>query len=73
MTIIFTSTDYLLSLPMIILAVFALGILLIDLMLPRSGNGSTPSSLSSACAFSAAAVLKMQYAHFRAGRPGVGS
>ena len=31
----FTGTDYLLSLPIVMLTVFALGILLIDLMIPR--------------------------------------
>ena len=31
----FSSTDYLLALPMLLLAMFALGILLIDLMLPK--------------------------------------
>ena len=30
----FTATDYLLSLPIVMLTVFALGILLIDLMIP---------------------------------------
>ncbi len=30
----FTSNDYLLALPMLLLTVFALGILMIDLMLP---------------------------------------
>src|SRR5512146_2570203 len=34
MTPFFTGTDYLLSLPMILLSLFALGILIIDLMLP---------------------------------------
>jgi hypothetical protein len=31
-------------LPMVELTIFALGILLIDLMIPRAGSGSTPSA-----------------------------
>jgi hypothetical protein len=31
----YSSTDYLLALPMLLLTVFALGILMIDLMLPQ--------------------------------------
>ena len=34
----FSTTDYLLALPMLLLTLFALGILMIDLILPSSGN-----------------------------------
>jgi NADH-quinone oxidoreductase subunit N len=69
----FTSTDYLLTLPMIMLAVFGMGILLIDLMLPREWKRINAVTALIGLAFSAASVWKIQHAHFGDGRPVVGS
>ena len=72
-TSFFTSTDYLLTLPMILLAVFAMGILLIDLMLPPEGKRANALMALVGVGFSAAAVWKVQHAHFTTGRSVVGS
>jgi NADH-quinone oxidoreductase subunit N len=69
----FTSTDYLLSLPMIMLAVFGMGILLIDLMLPREWKRANAWTALIGLAFSAAALWKIQHAHYSDGKPVVGS
>jgi NADH-quinone oxidoreductase subunit N len=69
----FTSTDYLLSLPMIMLAVFAMGILLIDLMLPREWKRANAWTALIGLAFSAAGVWKIQHAHYSNGQSVVGS
>ena len=52
----FTSTDYLLTLPMIMLAVFGMGVLLIDLMLPRELKRANAWVALLGLAFSTAAV-----------------
>ena len=57
---LFTGTDYLLGLPMIMLTVFGLGILLIDLMLPREWKRFNAYTALVGLAFSAAAVFKIQ-------------
>ena len=59
----FSSTDYLLALPMLLLALFALGILLIDLMLPREWRQVNAFVALAGVAFSAAAVGKLQWAY----------
>ena len=69
----FTSTDYLLTLPMIMLALFAIGILLIDLLLPAEWKRINAFTALLGVAFSAAAVWKVQHAHFRNGQSVVGS
>jgi len=73
MTSFFTATDYMLTLPMIMLAVFAMGILLIDLLLPPEWKRLNAWTALGGLAFSAAAVWKIQHAHFITGRPLVGS
>ena len=67
----FTATDYLLSLPIILLTLFALGILLIDLLVPPEWKWLNAVTALIGIAFSAAAVVKIQLAQVpieRAGR-----
>jgi NADH-quinone oxidoreductase subunit N len=59
----FTGTDYVLALPMILLTLFALGILLIDLMLPPEWKWANAVTAFAGVLFSAAAVF------FRIHRP----
>ena len=59
----FSSTDYLLALPMLLLTLFALGILLIDLMLPKEWKPVNAFIALAGLAFSAAAVGKLQLAY----------
>ena len=56
----FTSTDYLLALPITLLALFALGILLIDLMLPTEMKWANAVTALVGVLFSAAGVYKIQ-------------
>jgi NADH-quinone oxidoreductase subunit N len=56
----FTSTDYLLVLPMTLLALFALGILLIDLMLPIEQKWANAVTALIGLLFSAKAVYNIQ-------------
>jgi NADH-quinone oxidoreductase subunit N len=58
----FTATDYLLSLPIILLTLFALGILLIDLLVPPEWKWLNAVTALIGIAFSAAAVIKIQLA-----------
>jgi len=58
---------------MIMLAVFGMGILLIDLMLPKEWKRANAWTALIGLAFSAAAVAKIQQAHFRDGKSVVGS
>src|ERR1700691_2160872 len=58
----FTGTDYLLSLPIILLSLFALGILLIDLMVPPEWKWTNAVTAVVGVLFSAAAVVKIQLA-----------
>ena len=55
----FTSTDYLLALPMTLLTLFALGILLIDLMLPREQKWANAVTAFVGLLFSAKAVYNI--------------
>src|SRR5580692_4312641 len=66
----FTGTDYLLSLPIVMLTVFALGILLIDLMIPPEWKWTNAVTALMGILFSAAGVLKIQYAQFEAAKLG---
>src|SRR5580693_8862890 len=66
----FTGTDYLLSLPIVMLTVFALGILLIDLMIPPEWKWTNAVTAVMGILFSAAGVLKIQYAQFEAAKLG---
>ena len=64
----FTSTDYLLALPMTLLTLFALGILLIDLMLPPEQKWANSITAFIGLCFSAKAVYNIQ--HWLGGSPG---
>src|SRR5271170_4364293 len=66
----FTGTDYLLSLPIVMLTVFALGILLIDLILPPEWKWTNAALALVGVLFSAAGVLKIQYAQLEAAKAG---
>ena len=66
----FTATDYLLSLPIIMLTVFALGILLIDLIIPPEWKWTNAVTAFIGVLFSAAGVMKIQYAQFEAAKVG---
>ena len=59
----FSSTDYLLVLPMVLLSLFALGVLLIDLLLPQQWKQVNAFIALAGLAFSAAAVGKLQFAY----------
>jgi NADH-quinone oxidoreductase subunit N len=61
----FGATDYLLSLPIVLLTLFALGILLIDLMLPAEWKWANAATALVGVFFSAAGVWRIQnaYAH----------
>ena len=69
----FSSNDYLLALPMLLLTVFALGILMIDLMLPKQWKQVNAITALIGIAFSAAAVGKLHYAYNVAARQGLQS
>jgi NADH-quinone oxidoreductase subunit N len=58
----FSVTDYLLALPIILLTLFALGILLIDLMLPAEWKWVNPVTAFVGILFAAAGVWKIQVA-----------
>ena len=59
----FSSTDYLLALPMLMLAMFALGILLIDLLLPKEWKLVNAFVALAGIAFSAISVGKLHWAY----------
>ena len=63
----FSAGDYLLALPMILLTIFALGILLIDLMLPPEWKSINAWAAGIGLAFSTAAVIRIHLAYVRAG------
>ncbi len=58
----FTGIDYLLSLPVILLTLFALGILLIDLMIPPGWKWTNAVTAFIGILFAAAGVVKIQVA-----------
>lgn len=58
----FTAIDYLLSLPVILLTLFALAILLIDLMIPREWKWMNAVTAFTGILFATAAVVKIQFA-----------
>ena len=59
----FSRADYVLALPMVLLTLFALGILLIDLLLPKEWKRLNAITALIGLAFSAAAVGKLHYAY----------
>jgi NADH-quinone oxidoreductase subunit N len=58
----FTGVDYLLALPVLLLTLFALGILLIDLMLPPEWKWTNAATALVGVLFAAAGVAKIQLA-----------
>src|SRR5947209_14121462 len=64
----FTGTDYLLSLPMVLLTLFALGILLIDLMLPREWKWANAVAAFVGGLFATAGVWRFQTVYAQSGR-----
>jgi len=64
----FTGTDYLLSLPMVLLTLFALGILLIDLMLPREWKWANAVAAFVGVLFATAGVWRIQTVYAQSGR-----
>jgi NADH-quinone oxidoreductase subunit N len=70
MTPLFTSTDYLLSLPILLLTLFALGILLIDLVVPAEWKVVNAWTALVGVAFSCAGVIKVQLAQASVERGG---
>ena len=69
----FTAADYLMALPIILLTLFALGILLIDLMVPAEWKWANAVTAFVGLGFAAAAVMKIQFALARIGSPGQGA
>jgi NADH-quinone oxidoreductase subunit N len=67
----FSSTDYLLALPMLLLTLFALGILMIDLLLPKQWKQVNAYTALVGIAFSAAAVGKLHWAYHVAQQKGL--
>src|SRR5579863_6825921 len=70
MSIYFTAADYLLSVPILMLTVFALGGVLVDLMMHREWNWTDAVTALVGVLFSAGGVLKIQYAQFEAAKAG---
>src|SRR5579863_4285074 len=66
----FSTADYLLALPMVMLTLFALGILLIDLFLPARLKRINAVLALVGIAFSAAAVARLQWAYHVAQQKG---
>jgi NADH-quinone oxidoreductase subunit N len=64
----FSTGDYLLALPMILLTLFALGILIIDLMLPQEWKSANAWTAFLGLAFSGASVIRIHLAYMRAGQ-----
>jgi NADH-quinone oxidoreductase subunit N len=57
----FTGTDYLLSLPIMLLTLFALGILLIDLMIPPEWKWANAATAFVGVMFATAGVIRIQW------------
>ena len=57
----FMSADYMLALPMVLLSLFALGILLIDLILPKEWKPANAFVALAGISFSAAAVVNFTW------------
>jgi NADH-quinone oxidoreductase subunit N len=66
----FSWTDYLLALPVTLLALFALGVLIIDFMLPKEMKWANAITALIGVAFSAAGVYKIQLWLAQTGQPG---
>jgi NADH-quinone oxidoreductase subunit N len=70
-TQLFSASDYLLALPILLLTLFALGILLVDLFLPKDWKRANAVIALIGIAFSTAAVGKLQWAYHVAERQGL--
>ncbi len=68
----FGTTDYLLALPMLLLTLFALGVLMLDLLLPKQWKQVNAYVTLAGLAFSAAAVGKLHWAFHTAQQRGLG-
>ncbi|MDR3747808.1 MAG: NADH-quinone oxidoreductase subunit N [Acidobacteriota bacterium] len=68
----FSGTDYVLSLPMLLLTLFALGILMIDLILPKQWKQANAFVALAGIGFSAIAVVKLHLAYWIAEQQGLG-
>ena len=68
----FSTTDYLLALPMLLLTLFALGILMLDLLLPKQWKQVNAYVALAGLAFSAAATAKLHWAYHTAQLRGLG-
>ena len=66
----FGRVDYLMSLPIILLTLFALGILMVDLLLPAEWKWTNALTALIGILFSAAGVVKIQLAFKTVGLPG---
>ena len=66
----FTRADYALALPMLLLTLFALGILLIDLLLPKEWKRLNAITALIGLGFAAAAVGKLHYTYLLAEQKG---
>src|SRR5271165_2162517 len=67
----FSRADYVLALPMLLLALFGCGILLIDLILPQQWKRLNAFTALIGVAFSAAAVGKLHLAYHAAEKQGI--
>src|ERR1039458_7867819 len=63
--------DYRLALPMLLLTVFALGILMIDLMLPQQWKRMNAITALIGVAFSSVAVVKLHLVYHAAEKQGI--
>ena len=68
----FSATDYLLALPMLLLTLFALGILMLDLLLPKQWKQVNAYVALAGLAFSAVATGKLHWAYHIAQQRGLG-
>jgi len=68
----FSTTDYLLALPMLLLAVFALGILMLDLALPKRWKKLNAVTALVGIGFAAVATGKLHWAYHIAQQRGLG-
>ena len=71
LTQFFSAADYVRALPMLLLTLFALGILLIDLFLPKDWKQVNAGIALVGIAFSAAAVGKLQWGYHLAHEQGI--
>ena len=71
LTQFFSASDYVRALPMLLLTLFALGILLIDLFLPKEWKRINPYIALLGIAFPAVSLAKLQLAYHVAREQGI--